>query len=125
MCVCPLIDETNCTGENQVATINISLEQLNLTWDNITIVEADHTNVNPKIARLVSKPFIGCKSHLLALAVKKFLEGNATVQRCHELMTKLNNLKWRGHLRAEGTGLKPFTLGHKWGATYNMIHGVR
>jgi hypothetical protein len=89
MCVCPLIDETNCTGENQIETINISFQQLNLTWDNIMIVEANNTNVNPKIARLVGKPFMGCKSHLLALAVKKFLEDNTTVQQLHDLITKL------------------------------------
>ena len=37
MCVCPLIDGTNCTGENQVATINI----ISLSWIPATTCEVE------------------------------------------------------------------------------------
>lgn len=74
LCCTPLIDETNCTGDNQIETIEIALTSMNLNWDDIMIIIADNTTVNPSIARKVRLPMIGCQSHVLNLAVREYVK---------------------------------------------------
>ena len=116
------MDETNCTGDNQIVTINRALESINLVWDDILFIIADYTSVNPSIAKKVKKPMIGCQSHVLALAVKEYSKEHL------HLLLKMNDLckmfrspKYRGALRREGCNSSPKICGHKWGATYSML----
>ena len=115
-----------CYFENiqykQIVTINKALESINLQWDDILLIIADNTSVNPSIAKKVKKPMIGCQSHVLALAVKEFSKAHLP------LLLKMNDLckmfrtpKYRGALRREGCTSSPKLCGHKWGATYSML----
>jgi len=44
------------------------------------------------------------------------------LDRVHNLMMKMRNSKCRGRLRQKGMVLTPLIRGHKWGATYMMVH---
>jgi hypothetical protein len=37
VCLTPLVDETNATGANQVETINVAFQRMNITWENILL----------------------------------------------------------------------------------------
>jgi hypothetical protein len=41
LCCTPLLDETNCTGDNQIETIRVALHGLDLTWNDILVIIAD------------------------------------------------------------------------------------
>jgi hypothetical protein len=69
LCVTPLIDPSSSDGDEQIKTIEASLERIDLIWDDVIFILADNTAVNPSIARKV-----GCASHRLALGVKRMLK---------------------------------------------------
>ena len=122
LCCTPLIDETNCTGDNQIVTINKALESFHLGWADILLIIADNTSVNPSIAKKVKKPIIGCQSHVLALAVKEYCKEHISLLvKMHDLCKMFRTAKYRGALRREGCDVNPKIVGHKWGATYNML----
>jgi len=122
LCCTPLIDETNCTGDNQIVTINKALESFHLGWADILFIIADNTSVNPSIAKKVKKPIIGCQSHVLALAVKEYCKEHISLLvKMNDLCKKFRTAKYRGALRREGCDVNPKICGHKWGATYNML----
>lgn len=124
LCLTPLQDETNSTGENQVATINVALGRIGISWERILFIVADNTAVNPKIARLAKVYFVGCRSHVLALAVKNEVieEKQDLVDKVHQLCVKLRTPKQRAQLRKNGTNLTPFIYnGVRWSAAYNML----
>ncbi len=73
LCCAPLLEPTSATAEAQIKTISFYLKRVGLKWKDILLVGADNTNVNPHLANLVEKPFIGCKAHILALAVNALL----------------------------------------------------
>ena len=66
-----LDDESNSKAQNQYNSITTALKRIKLEWDDVLVFIADNTNVNPAIAKLGNRVMIGCKAHLLALAVKK------------------------------------------------------
>ena len=108
LCLTPLAKETNSNGQNQFRTILQSLNRIGLTFADILLIVADNTNVNPKIARIAERPFLGCKAHILALAVKQFLSrwtkdkpksDNLLLDDVNKLMKKLKSGNLRGELR--------------------------
>ncbi len=95
------MDESNTSGLNQIATINKALDRIHFTWEQILFNCADNTSVNPYIARQVGKEQLGCKSHVLALAVKQFLspyqkgnpdDADLILDRVNEVMKKLKQV---------------------------------
>ena len=76
LCLTPLIDATTSDAMSQIRTISIALKGLALTLKHISFTAADNTSVNPCIARKIKKPMIRCKSHVIALSIKEFLNGH-------------------------------------------------
>ena len=122
LCCTPLLDETNCNGDNQIETIRVALLGLDLTWTDILVIIADNTSVNPSIARKLKIPMIGCQSHVLALAVKEYTtDYSEVISKLHNLCVTFRTPKYRGALRDEGCNNSPKIKGHKWGALYAML----
>jgi hypothetical protein len=84
----------------------------------------DNTNVNPRNAELIKKPFIGCYAHKFNLAVKKWLEPyNDMVTKVHALMSKLKSNNNAGRLRSLHCELLPIIdCDTRWTGTYRMLH---
>ena len=122
LCLCPLDDETSVDGDNQIATITGALRGLGLTWDDIVCITADNTGINLSLARKVKKPLVGCKSHVLALAVKSFLQEHSDIlDRVQSLMKSALRTKIRGKLRDQGCVLAPILRCDKWDSAYLQI----
>ena len=80
--------------------------------------------------RLTKIKFIGCKSHILALAVKNEFIRNRNyselVEKVNKLCAKLRNCSKRGHLRNVNQELTPFVNnGIRWSAIFVMIRRHR
>ena len=117
LCMCPLDDETNSSGDNQIVTMERSLQDVGLTFNGIHFLVSDNTSVNPSISRKVNVPLVGCKSHILAIAVKNEFLGpfQELVQKVNTLCVKLRSCKFRGYLRQEGCDVTPFVVnGVRW-----------
>ena len=124
LCMCPLEDETNSTGDNQIVTMEKYLQDVGLSFNDIHFLISDNTSVNPSISREVNVPLIGCKSHSLAIAVKnEFLEPfQDLVQKVNALCVKLRSCKFRGYLRQERCDLTPFVInGVRWSSVYTCL----
>jgi len=122
LCCTPLIDETNSTGKNQVDTIELAMDSFNISWEDVMIIIADNTAVNPSISRRIRKPMIGCQSHVLNLAVKEYVkEHQPLLQKMNELCKTFRLAKNRGRLREAGCDTAPKMIGHKWEALYCML----
>ena len=55
---CPLEDETNSTGDNQIVTMEKYLQDGGLSFNDIHFLVSDNTSVNPSISRKVNVPLI-------------------------------------------------------------------
>lgn len=122
LCCTPLLDETNCNGNNQIETLRVALLGLDLTWKDILVIIADNTSVNPSIARKLKILMIGCQSHVLALAVKEYTtDYSEVISKLHNLCVTFRTPKYRGVLRDEGCNISPKIKDHKWGALYAML----
>ena len=123
LCLCPLDDETSADGDNQIATtITGALRGLGLTWEDIICITADNTGVNPSIARKVRKPLVGCKSHVLALAVQSFLQEHSDLlDKLQAVMKLARRSNIRGKLRDLGCALTPILRCFKWDSAYLQI----
>ena len=117
-----LDDESNSKAQNQYNSITTALKRIKLEWDDVLVFIADNTNVNPAIAKLGNRVMIGCKAHLLALAVKKYLAPYQVIlDKVHGMCTKMRDPNFRGLLKEQGCNLTPFIRGHKWDATFAMV----
>ena len=88
----------------------------------LTFLVGDNCSTNKSLATLCGVPLIGCGSHRLNLAVKKFLEPYEPIlQKIHELMGKLSNIKQAAKLRRT-TALQPVKRNvTRWSSTYSMV----
>ena len=132
LCLTPLLDASTSNGDSQIRTIEEALRRVDLKWSDVLLVVADNTNVNPSICRKQSKPLIGCRSHIIALAVKSMLakyekktplDQPKILDKIHELCKTMRATNMRGRLRQLDSPceLTPFIRGHKWPATYSML----
>jgi hypothetical protein len=133
LCFTPTLDPSTSDGDSQIETIEAALDAIHFTWATVLFIVADNTAVNPSIAGKTGRHFIGCKSHMLALFVKKSLrpyqkrksepvsETPKLLDKLNTLMVKLNNAHMMGLLSNEGCHLVPKHYGHKWEATFEMV----
>ena len=124
LCLCPLEDETNSSGDNQITTIKTHLETIGLEFRDIHFLIADNTSVNPSISRKVMIPLIGCKSHILSLALKKefLIPFEGLINKVNALCTKLRTCMHRGYLRQANCDLNPFIVnGIRWSSVYTCL----
>ena len=79
---------------------------------------------NRTLSDLLDVAMTGCVSHRFNLAVKNYLKDyGITLQKTHELMKKLKNLKKALYLR-RFTTLVPITRNKtRWSSTFNMLEG--
>lgn len=61
LCLTPLLDRSNVSGDNQILTIQEALRRAGKDLTDIAFIVGDNTAVNPFIARKIGKPIIGCK----------------------------------------------------------------
>jgi hypothetical protein len=134
LCFTPTFDPKTSDGNSQIETIRIALENLGVVPEDSKFFTADNTNVNPSIARKLDIPFIGCKSHILALSAKELLapyrrtkaeiaEGAdlKLLDKVNALMVKLEKSTYHGLLVEAGCDLVPKKYGHKWDSVHEMV----
>ena len=71
--LCPLIDETDLGAQSHLDSIISFLSDIDRTLDNVVCMMGDNCTVNLSLAHKAHKPFIGCHSHRLNLAVNLFI----------------------------------------------------
>ena len=70
----PPFDQENYDALSHKSLILDVLQLFGKTLENVLFLVGDNAPVNPAIAHLMGIPFIGCASHRLNLAGKKYLE---------------------------------------------------
>lgn len=68
----PLPDRSNQSADNHVNLTKETLSRYDKSLESIAFLVADNANLNPKIARMIQCPFVGCYSHKLNLAISKY-----------------------------------------------------
>lgn len=113
LCMTPLLNETNCNGDNIIATETAALERVGLTFADFGFKNADNTSVNPSMARKTNVPLIGCKGHSAALGFAQDMldaEEQGIIHKVAALCKKMREPKHRGIMRLRGVDLTPFIL---------------
>ena len=121
----PLIDDTDQKAESFRDTILTYLEEYyGIIIDNIACVVADNAHINIKIARLIGRPMVGCKAHLLNLFVEnEFLGGNIKplIDKVHKLIAQCRK-KNIMPIIVKYSGFKPILDNDtRWTSTNNML----
>ena len=76
LCLTPLIDAATSDAMSKIRTISTALKGLALTLKHVSFIVADNISVDPCISRKIKKHMIWCKSHVIALGMKEFLNGH-------------------------------------------------
>ena len=118
----PLLDETNFNAENHVEFITYTLSLFNKSTEDVIFLVCDNEPLNKRIANILQKPMIGCNSHRLNLAVKKYLENfEPLLRKTNNLMKKLCSQKQSGKLR-QSTKLRPVVRNDtRWWSTFALV----
>ena len=119
--ITPPIDETNYNAETHAALIVDTLDLFDHKVEDLLILLADNTNLNPAIANILHIPMIGCASDKFNLAVQHFLSAyKYQIEKVNALMSNLKNIKVAGKLR-QYTSLEPITHNiTRWPSNYCM-----
>lgn len=108
----PLLRRDDYTADSHIETIGYWLENIEKSWDNVVVIMGDNCSTNISIAHKASKPFVGCYSHRLQLAVEIFLaQYSDVIKKIKILAAALCTKKRVGRLRI---GKTPYVL-------YNLI----
>ncbi|RHY62366.1 hypothetical protein DYB34_013738 [Aphanomyces astaci] len=108
----PLLDETSMTAEIHKTFILKSLQHYMLdrtkVESGLVALIGDNCTTNVALARLMSRPLVGCSSHRLNLGVEKYLKNSLgnELNKVQAIMVKLRNVKASGQLRLT-TMLRP------------------
>jgi hypothetical protein len=118
----PPIDESDLSSQSMCDFIDATLKIYGKDRKNIVTLTADNTNVNPATATLIGCKFVGCASHRLNLAVKKYLEDfDHILNKVNNLMLRLQQVKPAARLR-ERTVLRAKTRCQtRWSGTFMML----
>ena len=89
---------------------------------NVNFSRRDNCSTNKALATQYGVSLVGCGSHQLNLAVKRFLEPNEPIlKKINDLMTKLSSIKQAAKLRCS-TNLQPIKLNvTRWSSTFTML----
>ena len=120
-----LDDATNQTGANHAAWIQDSLLKYGKSLANVAFLVSDNTNLCPSIANFLGKPLIGCASHKLNLAVKKYLKDNVEIRnvldKIHNLMQFLKGCNPAGKLNLLTTKVAITRNNTRWLSIFQMV----
>jgi hypothetical protein len=124
-----LDDITGQDAPNHVNTLRNILLRYNKDLTNVNFLVADNTNLNPCIANLLRVPFVGCASHKLNLALKKYLlDYEGLIEKVNKVMKQLVNSNiLSGHLKETQKALnkpilRPIVRNNtRWSSTYSML----
>jgi hypothetical protein len=124
-----LDDITNQSAQNHVDTLRSILFKYGKDLSNVNFLVADNTNLNPCIANLLRVPFIGCASHKLNLAIRKFLiDNDCVIDKVDNVMKRIANSNViSGHLKEAQKALNKPLLRPiirnltRWSSTHNML----
>ncbi|RHZ39684.1 hypothetical protein DYB31_014553 [Aphanomyces astaci] len=119
----PMLDEGDLSAHQHVEFLKATLELYGRDLGSITFVVGDNCSVNQAMARELDVPLVGCASHRLNLAVRKWMERHEHVlDRIHAIMLRARTVKNRAALRAL-THLAPRLRNDtRWSSSYEMVH---
>lgn len=121
--ICPLVRADDFGAASHLESISAFLLNVGKSIDNVSVFLGDNCATNIALAHLADKPFIGCYSHRLNLAVKAHLVNHEELlQKVNSLMILLSSKKNAGRLRRGGCKLKPVKLFLiKWSGIFNTV----
>ena len=101
--LCPLVKYENYGADSHVESIEKFLGGIGKTMANISVMMGDNCTTNISLANKAHKPFIGCYSHRLNLAVKFCVRPQQPLlAKINSLMILLSSKKYCGRLREGG-----------------------
>ncbi len=118
----PMPDEGGLSANAHIDLLETCLESFGKPLEVVTFLVGDNCSVNQAMARRMEVPLIGCASHRLNLAVRKYLsQHQQAVDAIHDIMIKCRTLKNRSALRLL-TDLAPKPCNDtRWSSTYAMV----
>ena len=125
----PLPKEVSMNAEDHVDLLKKVTEEYELDITKCVALIGDHVSVNKSVSKKLKIPLIGCFSHRLNLAVKRYLKDNKRFRRCsrkvHHWMKFLRTNKGAAHLMVETKGEAGYRgiLENKtrWTSTFEML----
>ena len=85
----PCLDESSQTADEHLKLLESALEYYNKSLENVCALIGDNCATNKRLANLCGIPLVGCFSHILNLAVKKYY---FEVPARKQLISKVSNL---------------------------------
>jgi hypothetical protein len=122
LAISPLLDESKMDADAHIEFFEETLKVYTNTRASIKFVIADNCSTNQSIASKMGIPLIGCASHRLNLALKKYLESyEPLLGKVDKLMSALSTKKIGGLLRKK-TDLRPVKRNvTRWSSTFEML----
>uniref|UniRef100_A0A0G4HG53 DUF659 domain-containing protein n=1 Tax=Chromera velia CCMP2878 TaxID=1169474 RepID=A0A0G4HG53_9ALVE len=123
----PHLDETEADTPAHINLVKamLWLHDLKLQVADINTVAADNTPLNKKFARECCRPFLGCNSHKLNLAIQALFDAyDPILDKVKQIMILdyLKGQKARAYLR-KYTALAPlFSNAPRWTIKFNMVN---
>jgi hypothetical protein len=118
----PLLDEENLSSESYNAAFDWIMDKYKKKHENISFFIGDNCSINVKAARDRGIPLIGCASHRLNLAVKKFLiKFSPILEKLNCLMKKLKTIKGKAFLKQNGFKMSKTINQTRWSSVFQML----
>ncbi|ETP36191.1 hypothetical protein F442_15797, partial [Phytophthora nicotianae P10297] len=127
---CPLLSmasiingpDDRLNAESHISALASFLPFFGKDLSNVIFLVGDNCAVNRRLARLMGVPLVGCASHRLNLAVRRFLEPyEKELEQVQSLMKRLRTITQAAKLRLK-TPLRPkLRQNTRWGSTYTML----
>ncbi|GMF11141.1 unnamed protein product [Phytophthora lilii] len=123
LCFSTLSNESDMSADATIDLFDYVLDTYGIdAATQLCFYVCDHASVNVAIARKTSVPMIGCASHRMNLAVHALMEEHTDLlDKVHRLMTKLNTIKNRHHLREADALMPVFRNATRRSSTFAMI----
>jgi hypothetical protein len=118
----PLPDDGGLSADAHIDFLETALDAYDRPLDAIKFLVSDNCSVNQAMSRRMAVPLVGCASHRLNLAVRKYLaQFKGIIDAIHAIMIKCRNLKNRSALR-KLTPLAPKPMNDtRWSSVYEMV----
>ncbi len=113
----------NLGAESHAQFIIDTLGLYDKTIENVLFICGDNMSTNQAIANILSRPFIGCYSHKLNLAMQKlFSVHEEFIEKIADAIKMLKGVKRSAVLEEKGAKKRPVVRNNtRWSSTFKML----
>ena len=122
----PCLDESSQTADEHLKLLESALEYYNKSLKNVCALIGDNCATNKRLASLCGIPLVGCFSHILNLAVKKYYfevpARKQLISKVSNLIGILKTIKGAAFLRRHADVKAIGKNETRWTSSYDMLY---